>query len=193
MFKAPQEGDLLMDAPEVNGSWKLLTTYACDKEYWKARVRGLKGQPRIDVNLQHSGVRRSRRIAGEPAPAIVTERQTKTKAKTSEAEKYRKRDEHETLLRPATKEAQKKRWERERTRSPRARSRKKTGGLQTNRGLPKHTHTSLCTTAQQRQQKHFFAPNVQSACQRRRLNSSSQCYELKCCCRGRQPQMTKVC
>ena len=139
-------------------------------------------------------MRRSRRIVGEPAPAaIVTERQTKTKAKTSEAEKYRKRDEHETLLRPATKEAQKKRWERERTRSPGVRNRKKTGGLQTNRGLPKYTHTSLCTTVQQRQQKHFFAPNVQPTCHRRRLNRSSQCYELKCCCRGRQSQMTKDC
>ena len=45
MFKAPQQGDLLMDAPSTN-SWRELCTYACDKEYWKARVRALR-QPRV--------------------------------------------------------------------------------------------------------------------------------------------------
>ena len=45
MYKAPQQGDMLMDAPATD-SWRELWTYACDREYWKARVRALR-QPRI--------------------------------------------------------------------------------------------------------------------------------------------------
>ena len=51
MFKAPQDGDLLMDAPK-HSSWRELCTYACadDREYWRARVRAMK-QPRVSVVL----------------------------------------------------------------------------------------------------------------------------------------------
>ena len=49
MFKAPQEGDMLMDAPERE-SWRSLTTYACDREYWRTRVRAMK-QPRVRVEM----------------------------------------------------------------------------------------------------------------------------------------------
>ena len=45
MFKKPQEGDMLMDAPAAD-SWHELCTYAWDREYWKARVRAMR-QPRI--------------------------------------------------------------------------------------------------------------------------------------------------
>jgi len=45
MFKTPQPGDMLMDAPQVD-SWYELCAYGCDREYWKARVRALR-QPRI--------------------------------------------------------------------------------------------------------------------------------------------------
>ena len=45
MYKAPQQGDMLMDAPRTD-SWRELCTYGCDREYWKARVRALR-QPRV--------------------------------------------------------------------------------------------------------------------------------------------------
>ena len=47
MFKERQEGDMLMDAPTHN-SWRELCTYACDRDYWRARVRSMR-QPRITV------------------------------------------------------------------------------------------------------------------------------------------------
>ena len=46
MFTAPQPGDLLMDIPKCN-SWRMLCTYACDREYWRERVRAMRKQPRI--------------------------------------------------------------------------------------------------------------------------------------------------
>ena len=46
MFKAPKEGDLLMDAP-TRDSWRCLCTYACDRDYWRARVRAMK-QPVVE-------------------------------------------------------------------------------------------------------------------------------------------------
>ena len=41
MYKAPQQGDMLMDAPRTD-SWRELCTYGCDREYWKTRVRALR-------------------------------------------------------------------------------------------------------------------------------------------------------
>ena len=49
LFKAPTEGNLLMDAPVV-GSWKELCTYAMDREYWRTRVRKMK-QPRVHIQM----------------------------------------------------------------------------------------------------------------------------------------------
>ena len=49
MFKAPQPGDILMDAPQTD-SWRELCTYAWDRDYWKERVRTLR-QPRVTVTL----------------------------------------------------------------------------------------------------------------------------------------------
>ena len=46
MFRAPKEGDLLMDAPERD-SWRCLCTYACDRDYWRARVRAMR-QPQVE-------------------------------------------------------------------------------------------------------------------------------------------------
>ena len=48
MFTAPLPGDLLMDAPTC-GSWRELCTYACDREYWRARVRQMRQQPRLVI------------------------------------------------------------------------------------------------------------------------------------------------
>ena len=45
MFKARRHGDMLMDAPATD-SWRELCTYACDREYWRTRVRALR-QPRV--------------------------------------------------------------------------------------------------------------------------------------------------
>ena len=49
MYKNPNQGDLLMDAPTVT-SWRELCTYAMDREYWRSRVRKMK-QPRVRVQL----------------------------------------------------------------------------------------------------------------------------------------------
>ena len=54
MYKDPQDGDLLMDAPKTN-SWRELGKYAADRDYWKARVRQMK-QPRVvtvDIGEHH--------------------------------------------------------------------------------------------------------------------------------------------
>ena len=50
MFKDRQEGDMLMDAPTTT-SWRELCTYACDRDYWRARVRGLR-QSRVRVAME---------------------------------------------------------------------------------------------------------------------------------------------
>ena len=50
MFRAPRPGDLLMDAPKVK-SWHELRLFACDKEYWKARVRSMRQQPVVRVDI----------------------------------------------------------------------------------------------------------------------------------------------
>ena len=50
MFSAPKPGDLLMDAPKVK-SWRELGAYAWDKEYWKSRVRSMRHQPVVRVDI----------------------------------------------------------------------------------------------------------------------------------------------
>ena len=49
MFRTPQPGDMLMDAPKTD-SWRELCTYALDRDYWRARVRSLR-QPRVTVSM----------------------------------------------------------------------------------------------------------------------------------------------
>ena len=118
MFKARQEGDLLMDAPEYT-SWRELQQHAADVENWNARVRSLR-QPRITlINFTRARhTRTSNRLAGrKPADAETTvattaptTTATRNRSKVTEARKYINRDEHESFLRPVTKEARKKRW-----------------------------------------------------------------------------------
>ena len=48
MFKDPQPGDLLMDAPPTT-SWRELQKFAIDKDYWATRVRVMT-QPRVTVD-----------------------------------------------------------------------------------------------------------------------------------------------
>ena len=43
------EGDLLMDVPRTT-SWRELTTYVMNRDYWKVRVRAMK-QPRVSVDM----------------------------------------------------------------------------------------------------------------------------------------------
>ena len=50
MFRNPKPGDLLMDAPKVK-SWRELASFACDKEFWKARVRSMRQQPVVSVDM----------------------------------------------------------------------------------------------------------------------------------------------
>ena len=50
LFRSPSQGDLLMDAPKVN-SWRELMQFAADRVYWQARVRGLRQQPIVKVDL----------------------------------------------------------------------------------------------------------------------------------------------
>ena len=49
MYKKRREGDILMDAPDVN-SWRELCCRAVTRDYWKARVRSMK-QPRVTVEV----------------------------------------------------------------------------------------------------------------------------------------------
>ena len=50
LYRLPRRGDLLMDAPKTK-SWRELMHYAEDKEFWKARVRGMRQQPVINVSM----------------------------------------------------------------------------------------------------------------------------------------------
>ena len=50
MFKDPQPGDLLMDAPRTT-SWRELQQFAMDRDYWNTRVRAMT-QPRVAVDME---------------------------------------------------------------------------------------------------------------------------------------------
>ena len=50
MFKSPKEGDLMMDAPR-HDSWRELMKYAADRDWWRARVRALRQQPLVQVQM----------------------------------------------------------------------------------------------------------------------------------------------
>ena len=49
MHKAPQAGDLLMDAPRTS-SWRELLQFASDRELWRTRVRAMR-QQRLRVEM----------------------------------------------------------------------------------------------------------------------------------------------
>ena len=53
LYKTPSSGDLLMDVSKVN-SWRELKHFAADGDYWKSRVRSLRQQPIVKVNLDDS-------------------------------------------------------------------------------------------------------------------------------------------
>ena len=50
LFKAPTEGNLLMDVPAVE-SWRELCIRAQNKEAWRERVRCLRQAPKIRVDI----------------------------------------------------------------------------------------------------------------------------------------------
>ena len=58
MFMNRSEGDILMDALMMTGSWRELLRYAANKDYRRTRVRKMQ-QPRARVELV--GVPRRRR------------------------------------------------------------------------------------------------------------------------------------
>ena len=49
VFEMFKEGDLLMDVPKT-ASWRELTTYVMNKDYWRVRVRAMT-QPRVTVDI----------------------------------------------------------------------------------------------------------------------------------------------
>ena len=67
IFIVPKQGDLLMDAPKVK-SWRELRAYAYaqDKEFWKARVRVMRQQPVVRVDIDKHAE------AGSCAPFTVS-------------------------------------------------------------------------------------------------------------------------
>ena len=130
MFVRPREGDMLMDVPNTNGSWRELLKYAVDKDYWRTRVRAMR-QPRVRVEIKprvKQPVRRSTRIrdaaaatsdsaaaessdAAAAATSICDTTVTSTRAtntattsgipdNVTSAKRYRDRDVHEIFLRP---------------------------------------------------------------------------------------------
>ena len=50
MLKKPREDNLLMDASRRD-SWRKLTECAMDRDRWRMRVRALKQQPRVRIQL----------------------------------------------------------------------------------------------------------------------------------------------
>ena len=50
MFKARSEGDIMLMDASVTESWRELTTYGCNKEWWRSRVRTLR-QPWMRVEI----------------------------------------------------------------------------------------------------------------------------------------------
>ena len=61
MYRNPKPGDLLMDTPKVK-PWRELVSFACDKEYWKARVRSMRQQPVVSVDMVSGKVCGSRKL-----------------------------------------------------------------------------------------------------------------------------------
>ena len=97
MLKAPQDGgDLMMDAP-THSSWRELTTYAYNREYWQTRVRRMK-QPRVRVQVRMNdeveGVRATKKPQSIPAPtSTLTPRSLAVK-------RYLNRDAHAAFFQP---------------------------------------------------------------------------------------------
>ena len=45
-----REGDLMMDAPK-HSSWRELQKYAADRDWWRVRVRALRQEPIVRVQM----------------------------------------------------------------------------------------------------------------------------------------------
>ena len=141
MFEDPQEGDLLMDAP-ITATWASLCKMAADREKWRRIVQTFK-MSRI---FKTAPTRTSNRLAGRPPPAAnneatataTTAQQQKKPSTMTEAQKYRARDEHEALLRPATKENMKFRWKRASKKKKKAK--KPAGPTDKQRAAKTHAH-----------------------------------------------------
>ena len=95
MFKAPTEGDLLMDVPAVS-SWRQLNTIAADRDGWRDRVRAMRGQAGVAPIITTST------DADANTPTIKCEPKKQPPLTESEqAKRYRQRDEREMFLRLA--------------------------------------------------------------------------------------------
>ena len=108
IFRAPSEGDLLMDVPKVS-SWRQLGILAFDKEGWRARVRALRGQAGVAPV-----------VTATTPPQTQTQPQCKPKpvkpatAKQTAA-RYKKRDEREMFFRLAKGRKVKKKTKKKKT------------------------------------------------------------------------------
>jgi hypothetical protein len=99
MFKAPTEGDILMDAPKVD-SWKQLLAMADGKkgrEEWRRRVRELRETGHANFQIPSSRQK-------QPQPDSAPVRRTR-QATAADAARYRRRDAHEGFFRQRTKAA----------------------------------------------------------------------------------------
>ena len=103
MFMLPQDGDLMMDAPTLNCSWRQLCKYAEDREYWRVLVRALKQpkvkQSRITVTINPHV--RGAKITRKPKP-IPRKKFAGLSPSKRAAKRYRDRDAHAAFFRPTT-------------------------------------------------------------------------------------------
>ena len=103
MYTHPQEGDILMDAPDTS-TWEELCAWAASRDTWRNRVKRI-GAPRVARPAPSRYSNRIRGIAAETPAALQTARQVKaSKAKNdrgkSEARAYRNRDAHALFFGP---------------------------------------------------------------------------------------------
>ena len=95
----------MMDAPNFkDGSWRELRKLACDRDFWRERVRAMKQprvQPRVQITINDEVEGTTIRKKTPASPA------TKTKATLNRAaraaRRYRTRDAHAALFHPKLK------------------------------------------------------------------------------------------
>ena len=95
MLKRSREGNMPMDVPHINGSWREMLKYAVvDRDYWQERVRATRQarvratrQPPVQVEIQSRQKRtflRSSRIRNTTAETSAVIRSTTTTTTTSQ-------------------------------------------------------------------------------------------------------------
>ena len=99
-------GDLLMDV-SVKYSWKELRMFVADRAKWRRWVHAVKTGSAISVTLMednnHQTRSRSSRLRNPTTISTKTATATTKHSRSSDATKYRDRDEHEAFFRPGSK------------------------------------------------------------------------------------------